>query len=110
MRLLVITSCTGEKAVTSADQLRLDDFRQGATHIAQRERALADLCLPAEQLYTGLQHQRLMSGVRALREQARDVTLDLWVLSAGYGLVPAARKLAPYEATFANLGRKELRA
>ena len=110
MRLLVITSCTGEKAVTSADQLRLDDFHQGPVHVAQREQQLADLCLPADELYRSLQHQRLMRGVRALREQARDVTLDLWVLSAGYGLVPAARKLAPYEATFANLGRKALRA
>ena len=110
MRVLVISSCTGEKAVHRADQLTLDDFRQGSARVAERERALADLLTPAETLYTGLQHQRLMAGVRELRERARDIRLDLHILSAGYGLVPADRRLAPYEATFSDMGKPALRA
>jgi len=110
MRILVISSCTGEKAVHRADQLTLDDFRQGPAYAAERERALADLLTPAEALYTGLHHQRLMAGVRELRERAPDIRLDLHILSAGYGLVPADRRLAPYEATFSGMGTRALRA
>jgi len=110
MRILVVTSCTGEKVVSCQDQLTLEDFRQGSEHVDRRERALAPLLTPAEDLYTGLQHQRLMTGVRALRGDAPDTDLDLWVLSAGHGLVPGDRKLAPYEATFATMGKRELRA
>jgi hypothetical protein len=110
MRVLVISSCTGEKSVRRTDQLTLDDFRQGPAYAAERERALADLLTPAEALYTGLQHQRLMAGVRELRERAPDIRLDLHILSAGYGLVPGDRRLAPYEATFAGMGKRALRA
>ena len=43
MKILVITSCTGEKAVESRDALTLDDFRNGPAQVRKRERALADL-------------------------------------------------------------------
>jgi len=105
MRIRVITSCTGEKSVSSPDQLTLDDFRQGAEHVRTRETAFGDLLTPAEDLYTGLQHQRLMRGVRTARA-ATGIDVDLRILSAGYGLVSADQNLAPYEATFIGMGRK----
>lgn len=112
-RILVITSCTGEKAVTSDQALTLDDFARGGKHLKQREKELKDLMLPAEELYTGQQHVRLMRGVQAIREHRNNngtpLKLDLWVLSAGYGLVPGDRKLAPYECTFQGMKTKELR-
>jgi len=113
MRILVVTSCTGEKAVTSDQTLTLDDFARGGKHLKQREKELKDLMLPAEDLYTGQQHVRLMRGVQAIREHGSSngtpLKLDLWVLSAGYGLVPGNRKLAPYECTFQGMKTKELR-
>lgn len=112
MRLLIITSCTGEKSVTHERALTLEDFRKGPEHVARRERALQDLLTPAEDLYTGQQHVRLMRGIRALRENERDagpIELSLWILSAGYGFVPGEQKLAPYEATFQGMKAKELR-
>jgi hypothetical protein len=109
MRLLVITSCTGEKSVSDTDQLTLDDFRQGLEHINTREQSFSELLTPAEQLYTGMQHERLMQGVNEVR-LAKKFDLDLWILSAGYGLVPADRKLAPYEATFIGMKKAESRA
>ena len=108
MRVLVLTACTGEKAVSDPKPLTPDDFRQGPAHVAAREQAIGKLTA-AEDLYTGLQHQRLMQGVRALREQARNIQLDLYILSAGYGLVPSDRPLAPYEATFSGMRKQELR-
>jgi hypothetical protein len=113
LRLLIITSCTGEKSVTHKRALTLDDFRKGREHIARRERELHDFLTPAEDLYTGQQHVRLMRGVRAMREarhEGEPVVLSLWILSAGYGFVPGSQKLAPYEATFQGMKTKELRA
>ena len=109
MKILVITSCTGEKAVDSPDRLTLADFRQGHAHVDEREAALATLLTPAEMLYSGMQHQRLMRGVRAAR-QSPGIDVDLHIVSAGYGLVPASRKLAPYEATFIGMKKPEARA
>ena len=83
MKLLILTSCTGEKVVESPDQLTLDDFRVGATHVATKEKALKPLLRSAEDLYSGLQHIRLMKGIRAARE-AGELDVELQVLSAGY--------------------------
>lgn len=107
MRILVISSCTGEKAVNDDRRLTLADFRQGPDHVAARERDLAKLLTPAEDLYTGQQHLRLMRGVRRFRAPGGD--LELRILSAGYGLVPGDRPLAPYEATFLGMKRAEAR-
>lgn len=113
MRILVITSCTGEKAVESPKALKLEDFQKGGQHVRKRTSELAALLRPAEDLYTGQQHIRLMRGVAAFRAahqtKAAASPLDLRILSAGYGLVPGAQKLAPYEATFQGMGKAELR-
>lgn len=108
MKLLILTSCTGEKVVESPDQLTLDDFRRGVTHVAAKEKALKPLLRSAEDLYSGLQHIRLMKGVRAAREAGK-LDVELQVLSAGYGLVSGSAMLAPYEATFAGMKGVELR-
>ncbi len=112
MRILVITSCTGEKAVTSEEALKRDDFARGGKHLKQREKDLKDRMLPAEDLYTGQQHVRLIRGIQAIRQSKNGSgsppDLDLWVLSAGYGLVPGDRKLAPYECTFQGMKTQEL--
>jgi hypothetical protein len=50
---------------------------------------MAEALMPAPELYTGLQHQRLMEGVRVLQNAGQGPQLDLYILSAGYGLVPA---------------------
>ena len=107
MKVLVITSCTGEKAVETTNDLTLADFRQGATHVEARESALAEHLLPAEQMYTGMQHQRLMRGVQVARQSCH-LDVDLHILSAGYGLIPAHRIIAPYETTFAGMRTAEL--
>ena len=109
MKIVVITSCTGNKAVSHDRQITLDEFKQGEAVIQEREAELADLLTPAEQLYTGQQHKRLMRGIEALRKGRPDVQVRLYVLSAGYGLVDGAHPLAPYEATFTGMKGGELR-
>lgn len=114
MRIVVITSCTGEKSVEHESQPTLEDFKAGPEHIAAMEATLSELMTSAEHLYTGQQHVRLMRGVKAYREahptNGTGPALDLHILSAGYGMVHGSRELAPYEATFAGMKVKELRS
>jgi len=112
MRILIITSCTGEKAIRHERALTLADFREGREHVGCRETELSELLTPAEELYSGLQHARLMRGVYAARTAtgANEIAADLWILSAGYGLIPGSQRLAPYECTFQGMNRSELLA
>lgn len=108
MNVTVITSCTGEKAVTSPSQLTMTDFTKGHAHVRQREQELSPLMCPAGTLYTGEQHKRLMRGVLSAR--SRGITIDVRILSAGYGFVGENQLLAPYNATFNGMRKKELAA
>lgn len=46
--------------------------------------------------------------MESLRHGAGEETVDLWILSSGYGLIPATRKIVPYECTFQNMKLTEL--
>jgi hypothetical protein len=109
VRILVVSSCTGEKSVTHEKALTKEDFALGKSHVKRREKSLASSLRPAGELYSGLQHQRLMRGIGALQGH-KTIEVDLWILSAGYGLVPASQKLAPYETTFAGMKKPELQS
>lgn len=107
MRILIVTSCTGQKAVEHPQGLTGDDIAQGPAHVQAREAALADCLTPARDLYSGQQHVRLMRGIDAV---AGRLETRLQVVSAGYGLIPGERKIAPYECTFGGRGKADLRA
>lgn len=65
---------------------------------------LRDFVKPAVQMYGGS-----FKAVRALVEDLRRcVDVDLYVLSARYGLIEAERPVVPYEATLEGLGREEV--
>lgn len=110
MRIVIITSCTGKKVVHHDSGLTIHDFRAGPTHIAQREREIAEFLTLAEDMYVGQQHLYLMQGVRFLREHYSPLEVEMRILSAGYGLVPAHQLLAPYECTFQSMKKDEARA
>ena len=82
MRWLIVTSCTARKAAT------------------QRP-------VPAEALYVGEQHVRLMRGVQGAR--ARGDAVDLRIVSARHGLVSGDRRLEVYDETFVGLSRGAVR-
>src|SRR3954451_4877664 len=73
LRIHVLTSCTGTKVRTSR-------------------------ALPAETLYSGQHHVRLMRGVAEARGEGLKV--DLSIVSAGHGIVPGLAPILPYEQTF----------
>ncbi len=105
LKTLVISSCTGEKRFHPENQLVQDDFRDART-LRAREKKLAEFLLPAGEMYTSMQHLRLMEGVAALR--GAGIPVDLAIVSAGYGLIPETRKIAPYEVTFNSMKGPEI--
>ncbi len=107
MRILILTSCTGQKTVQHERALTCEDFARGPAWVETRERELADLLRPARDLYSGQQHVRLLRGLDAL---AGRIETRLCIVSAGYGLVRAEQPLAPYECTFSGRPRADLRA
>lgn len=82
-RVVVVTSCTSRKRT----------LRPGED-------------VAAEDLYTGEQHRRLMEGVRAAR--VGGVTVDLRIVSAGYGLVRSDERLVEYDRSFARMRSAEI--
>ena len=87
MRITVLTSCTGEKATSSAGQLTKEDFAKGEGHVARRTKGLRKLARPAKKMYTGQHHTRLMRGVqgRTVARAPCDSSLDslsrIWAYS-----------------------------
>ncbi|MFC1837201.1 tRNA-guanine transglycosylase DpdA [Thermodesulfobacteriota bacterium] len=89
--------------------MTLEDFKLGEKHISKKEQELSEHMMPAGQLYTGMQHTRLMDGITEFRKKVKSAEVELWILSAGYGLIPEEKVIAPYEVTFQGMKVKELR-
>ena len=104
MKIQIVTSCTGRKRVHSRKQLLFDDFLKSDDHIHKRESSLKHCCLPAGEMYTGQQHVRLMAGLEAIRSmKSSNIVVELYIFSAGYGLIHENRRIAPYDCTFNHL-------
>lgn len=106
--ILVISSCTGDKAVKSP-LLTMDDFSDAA-RLARREQELAQSQRPAASMYTGFQHVYLMHGIAALQSAFGPDAVDLRILSAGYGLISGSRPICAYDVTFNDMSRTQARA
>jgi len=107
--MLVISSCTGDKAVDLPGALRLQDLVDPVAR-ARREAALQAFRRPASHLYTGEQHRHAMQGIGRLRARYGPDFVSLKIVSAGFGLVDEKQMLTPYNVTFNAMGRKEARA
>ncbi len=90
-------------------QLTLEDYQSGPAHVKKREKEISSKPTSAEALYSGQQHVRLMQGIDLIRGKKGTFDLDFEILSAGYGLIPSDRNIAPYEATFTGMKKGELR-
>lgn len=106
-RVLVITSCTGEKKYSPDTQLVQDDFQDAAT-LSKREEELSAYQTTAGQMYTGRQHLALMNGVEMYRQSGHANAIDVMILSAGYGMLEEETPIVPYEVTFNTMKSKEL--
>lgn len=105
--ILVISSCTGAKLSKPAGQLTIDDFRQGPDHVQAREAELQPHVTSALRMYTGQQHVQVTQAFELLKH-TRPLVHTLKIISAGYGLIPAGRFIAPYETTFNDLSSRDI--
>lgn len=104
MKIRIITSCTNQKRYMPGNRLQREDFAAlSRDEFERRERDLENYRLSAENMYTGQQHLPLMSGIRLARKYFGHDSIDLWIVSAGYGLIPGDREIVPYEATFEGM-------
>jgi hypothetical protein len=101
---LILASCAERKRLSVPPALRLAsirgrDIRERAARWWQRLMDHPSETLAATDLYAGGH----WSVVRRLPDvaRARGLRPELWVISAGYGLVPATASLHAYSATFA---------
>lgn len=106
-RILVVTSCTGEKRYKPVNQLTLEDF-ENQRKLQEREKTLWEFACPASQMYTGQQHLRAMEGVKVLRSCFGQQAVDLKILSAGYGLISEDKNIVPYSVTFNEMKGREI--
>jgi hypothetical protein len=107
-RILVITSCTGDKATAGHPGLQLSDF-QDSERLKRGEEILRDLMRPAGLMYTGQQHVCAMAGVKLLRGALGADAVKISILSAGYGVIDEDRLIAPYDVAFSGMPRPEAR-
>lgn len=98
--ILVITSCTSKKLWKPDNALCQADFRDPA-RLKYREAQLTSMTCAAGRMYTGGQHLALMEGIRTLRQAG--ISVDLQIVSAGYGLIPERRPIVPYNVTFNDM-------
>jgi hypothetical protein len=108
IKTLVITSCTGEKKFKPENELLQHDFVTVEKR-SNRENELEEYRIQACDLYTGMQHLRLMEGIDALRNKFGKEIVNLSIISAGYGLVNETEEIVPYEVTFNFMNSNEIK-
>lgn len=103
--LHIIASCTDRKRAPVPPELHLRALHEKeperrARHWWRNLREHPHPTQPARELYAG-DHWRVVEELPTLAAQAR-FQPRLWVVSAGYGLIPADAPIRPYSATFAR--------
>lgn len=103
-KLHIFTTCTLQKKGSIDDALHLGNFadldaRETSKRWTRRLELEGGPGLPARDLYQGSHWKESL----VVEETARELELspDLWVLSAGYGLLHADETVVPYAASFA---------
>jgi len=106
-RVLIISSCTNDKYFKPNNALQLEDFKD-IKRFKYKEKQLEKYKLPAVEMYTGRQHQYLFEGIKALRNIYGVDSIDLKILSAGYGILDEKDEIVPYNVSFSNMGAEDI--
>ena len=101
-RIRVVVNCSHRKSRPVPDELQLRSVRseQPSTRVwAWTERLMtsSEPSTSAIDLYAG-EHWGIARNLADLNNAGR--TVELWITSAGYGLIPASAQIRPYGATF----------
>ena len=107
MRTLVLTPCSAKKRSHVLEPALAADLADPERR-QQVTARLADHSLPAAEMYTGKHHRLVMEGVKAVWQQWGHQTLDLAILSGGYGVLHADEMIIPYDVTFSQFAGEAL--
>jgi hypothetical protein len=92
--------------IEPAEDLPLSSVRASGEQRVRvwRERlaSIPSASVAAEEMYAGDHWSVVLEACRFARKYSRRI--ELWVISAGYGLIPSTRMIKPYSATFASGG------
>lgn len=103
-RIVLVAACSQRKRLATAEDLRLSSVRVGREQWGQvwRERLarVPATSIAAEEMYAGDHWNAVLEAYRFASKYSRRT--ELWVISAGYGLIPASKTIKPYSATFAS--------
>jgi len=105
----VVTSCTGKKVANASNPLVMSDFELSKEQFKMRELGLSSHKTTAGKMYSGRQHQFLMQAVEKLRAEGSGLEIEVWILSAAYGVINENEEIAPYDVTFTDMSKKVLR-
>jgi len=108
LRIFVLGSCTAKKKFKRLDITCevIDKF--GREKLIERE-DLKDMVLPARDMYLGGQHLYTVKAVDILRSIPSVECVDFYILSAGFGLLEEKTLIPPYECTFGDMSKEEIR-
>ena len=101
-RLHIVTSCTDRKLSAVPEELRLREIEE--SRLGNRVRCWTrrlsrtqESTVPVRQLYGG---EHWTEFLRLIDDPPGGYTIQGWVISAGYGLLPVDGTVSPYSATF----------
>lgn len=106
MRICVIGSCGKKKSTQSEQQPTCKDL-QSPEALDTWTKKLADLVIPARDMYTGNQNRELVKGVDKLRT-IPGFSVDLFIISAGFGFLSEDELVPPYECSFSLMKRSAI--
>ena len=107
MRILVVGSCGKKKlnqsstSPTCNDLASVDDIRTWIERPSSSNVRVRDL-------YTGNQNRELVKGVDILR-QIENTEVDLFIISAGFGLVKENDELPIYDCSFSSMNKSQIK-
>ncbi|MBD3405892.1 MAG: hypothetical protein GF411_07160 [Candidatus Lokiarchaeota archaeon] len=107
MDICVIGSC-GKKKQTSSPEAPTCNQLQSKEDLAIWRERLQDLVVPARDMYVGNQSRELGKGVDLLRT-IDNVSVEYFIISAGFGLLAEKSLVPPYECSFSTMGSKAIK-
>lgn len=96
MRILVISPCSKDQIPDIPNKLQPIDFRS-CDCLAQGIERLSDYKTPAAKMYVGREQKEIMKGLRKIRKRYERESMELSIVSTGYGLVDECCTIVPYD-------------
>ncbi|MFX1606668.1 MAG: hypothetical protein ACFFDD_12270 [Promethearchaeota archaeon] len=107
MRVLVVGSCGKKKSYDSPKQPTCKDIDE-EHDLNYWKQQFSSHCVQARDMYTGPQSRELVKAVDLLRT-IPDISVQLVIISAGFGILNEEDLVPPYDCSFTTMRMPELR-